>query len=160
MCTLLFVWISSEGAKCYLIRISDVWLDNLLYMYFSCNRHAMKLYLTPMFLCHSSYYYCQLCAQRKSRWRSVPWSVCVFNLPTLPKVWHFMVQCLFMHCSTRGWPFRKLCAQRLCNGLPTKKTYCHVLFVILCHVCMFSCQINHFQVHGQVCYGCLSVEYM
>ena len=63
--------------------------------------------------------------------------VCVFNLPTLPKVWPFMVQCLFMHCSTRGWPLRKRCAQRLCKGLPTNKTYCHVLCVILCHVCIF-----------------------
>ena len=46
-----------------------------------------------------------------------------------------MVQCLFMHCSTRGWPLRKRYAQRLCKGLPTKKNtvmysvwYC-VMFV-------------------------------
>ena len=27
-----------------------------------------------------------------------------------------------------------------------QKTHCHVVFVILCHVCNFSCQINNFQV--------------
>ena len=48
-----------------------------------------------------------------------------------------MVQCLFMHCSSRGWPLRKRCAQRLCKGLPTTKTYCHVFCVILYHVCIF-----------------------
>ena len=29
--------------------MNDVWLNNLLNMYFTCNRHAMKLYLTQMF---------------------------------------------------------------------------------------------------------------
>ena len=96
MCSLLFVCISSKDAKCYPIRINDVWLNNLLNMYFTCNRHAIKLYLTQMFCFFSPHYYCQLCAP------------------------------------------------------DNKKAYCHVLFVILCHVCIFSCQINNFQVQVQV----------
>ena len=76
--------------------------------------------------------------------------VCRLNLPTLPKVLHFMVQCLFMHCSTPGWPLRKQYAQRLCKGLPTTKTYCHLLFVILCHACIFCCHISNFPVQVQV----------
>ena len=78
--------------------------------------------------------------------------VCVFNLPTLPKVWPFMVQCLFMHCSTHGWPLRKRCAQRLCKVLPTKKT--NILSCTLCDIvsCLyfFSCRKNNFQVQVQV----------
>ena len=61
-----------------------------------------------------------------------------------------MVQCLFMHCSTRGRPLHKRCAQRLCNDLPTTK---NILSCTLCDImsCLyFSCQINNFQVQVQV----------
>ena len=151
MCSLLFVCISSKDAKCYPIRINDVWLDNLLNMYFTCNRHAMRLYLTQMFCFFSPHYCCQLCAPRKSRWRSVLWSVCVFNLPTLPTVWHFMVQCLSMHCSTRGWPLRKRCSQRLCKGLPTTKKHTVMYSLWYCVMFVFfSFKINNFQVQVQV----------
>ena len=43
MCSLLFVCISSKDVKCYPIRVNDVWLNILSNMYFTCNRHAMKL---------------------------------------------------------------------------------------------------------------------
>ena len=98
------------------------WVNSLLNMCFTCNRHAIKLY---------SPHYCQLCAPSKSRWRSVPWRVCVFNLLTLQKVWHFIVQCLFIHCSISGWPLRKRCAQCLCKGLPTTK---NILSCTLCGI--------------------------
>ena len=77
--------------------------------------------------------------------------VCVFNLPTLPKVWYFMVQCLFMHCSAPGWPLRKQCTQRLCKGLPTTKKHTVMYSVWYCVMyVLFSCQINNFQVQVQV----------
>ena len=63
-----------------------------------------------------------------------------------------MVQCLSMHCSTRGWPLRKQCAQRLCKGLPTTKKK-HTVMYSLWYCIMFvffSCQINNFQVLVQV----------
>ena len=68
--------------------------------------------------------------------------VCVFNLPTLPKVWPFMVQCMFMHCSTRGWPLRKRCAQRLCKGLPTKKNHTVMYSVWYCVMFVFFFLLN------------------
>ena len=53
------------------------------------------------------------------------------------QVWHFMVQCLSMHCSTRGWPLRKQCAQRLCKGLPTTTKKHTVMYSLWYHVCIF-----------------------
>ena len=81
------------------------------------------------------------CVPRVSLYGALSYEVCVFNLPTLPKVWPFMVQCLFMHCSTRGWPLRKRCAQRLCKGLPT--TTKNILSCTLCDI--VSC-LNFFLV--------------
>ena len=131
MCSLLFVCISSKDAKCYPIRINDVWLNSLLNMYFTCNRHAMKLYLTKMFFVSVPLIIIVNCVPRVSLDGALSHEVCVFNLPTLPKVWPFMVQCLFMHCSTHGWPLRKRCAQRLCKGLPTTK---NILSCTLCDI--------------------------
>ena len=61
-CSLPFVCISYKDSNVFPVQFNDVWLNNLLNIYFTCNRHAMKLCLTQLFL---------------FLFPSVPWSVCV-----------------------------------------------------------------------------------
>ena len=58
----------------------------------------------------------------------------IFCLPMLIEIAthsiHLNIQ-RFIFCSTRGWPLRKRCAQRLCKGLPTTK---NILSWTLCDI--------------------------
>ena len=75
--------------QCFPIRFHVVWL---LDMYFTCNRRAevmIKLHLT-----HRFWFF-----------PSLPYhddEVCVFNLPSLPYEWEFMVQCIFCFVAPMG----------------------------------------------------------
>ena len=104
-----------------------------------------------MFCFFSPHYYCQLCAPRKSRWRSVPWSVCVCltcqRSQKFDTSWYSACLCILVPV---GGPYAGGALSAFVRVPRQQKTYCHVLFVILCHVCIFSCQINNFQVQVQV----------
>ena len=151
-CSLLFVCISSNDAKCLPIWFNVVWLNNLLSMYFiliavlwNCILHSCFCFIPP-------YFYYVNCVPRVCLYGALPHEVCVclLNLPTLPKDWHFTVQCLFMHCSTHGWPLTQAVRSVPLSGSADNKNR-HIPFVVFCHVCIwFSCQIKHSQVQGQV----------
>ena len=151
MCSVLFVCISSKDAKCYPIRINDVWLDSLLNMYFTCNRHAMKLYLTQMFFVSFPLIIIVNCVPRVSLDGALSHEVCVFNCQRFQKFdpsWYSACLCIVVPV---GGPYASGALSAFVRVSRQQKTYCHVLCVTLCHVWIFfSCRINNFQVQVQV----------
>ena len=157
--SLLFVCISSKDAKCFLIRFNYVWLNNLLNMYFACNRHAM--YLTQLFLFRIPSLLCQLCVPRKSRWCSVPWNVGGWLICQRSQKFDTSLcsACLCIVVPTGG-PYASGALSAFVRVSRQQKNTYYCVFCGITSFLYFFCQINNFQVQVQVQAGGAEIPQM